>query len=167
MGLLRLSKLVGRCDLDNRHIQFCDSPNLVDFEQLQELFKVSAFWARERTIEDLRVAIANSNPVITVWDGNRLIGHARATSDVVYRATIWDVVVDPDYRGTGLGRKLVQTVLAHPRVCNVERVYLMTSLQQKFYQHIGFELNSSTTMVLHNNHGSEVEVLLTQSTVSG
>jgi N-acetylglutamate synthase-like GNAT family acetyltransferase len=112
------------------------------------------------------VAIANSNPVITVWDGKKLIGHARATSDVVYRATIWDVVIDPDYRGTGLGRKLVQTVLAHPRVCNVERVYLMTSLQQKFYEHIGFELNLSTTLVLNNQRGSEMEVLLTQSSIS-
>jgi N-acetylglutamate synthase-like GNAT family acetyltransferase len=152
--------------LDNRHIRFCDSPDLVDFRQLQELFKISAFWARERTIEDLEVAIANSNPVITVWDGKKLIGHARATSDVVYRATIWDVVIDPDYRGTGLGRNLVQTVLAHPRVCNVERVYLMTSLQQKFYEHIGFELNLSTTLVLNNQRGSEVEVLLTQSSIS-
>jgi N-acetylglutamate synthase-like GNAT family acetyltransferase len=152
--------------LDNRHIRFCDSPDLVDFRQLQELFKISAFWARERTIEDLEVAIANSNPVITVWDGKKLIGHARATSDVVYRATIWDVVIDPDYRGTGLGRKLVQTVLAHPRVSNVERVYLMTSLQQKFYEHIGFELNLSTTLVLNNQRGSEVEVLLTQSSIS-
>ncbi len=152
--------------MDNRHIRFCDSPDLVDFRQLQELFKISAFWARERTIEDLEVAIANSNPVITVWDGKKLIGHARATSDVVYRATIWDVVIDPDYRGTGLGRKLVQTVLAHPRVSNVERVYLMTSLQQKFYEHIGFELNLSTTLVLNNQRGSEVEVLLTQSSIS-
>jgi len=120
--------------LDNRHIQFYDSPDKVDFRQLQELFRISAFWANERNIEDLQIAIANSNPVITVWDGNRLIGHARATSDVVYRATIWDVVIHSNYRGSGLGRKLVQTVLAHPRVCNVERVYLMTTHQQEFYQ---------------------------------
>ena len=120
--------------MDNRHIQFYDSPDKVDFRQLQELFRISAFWANERNIEDLQIAIANSNPVITVWDGNRLIGHARATSDVVYRATIWDVVIHSNYRGSGLGRKLVQTVLAHPRVCNVERVYLMTTHQQEFYQ---------------------------------
>jgi N-acetylglutamate synthase-like GNAT family acetyltransferase len=159
-------RFLGVCDLDNRHIQFCDSPDLIDFRQLQELFRISAFWAKERTIEDLRVAIANSNPVITVWDGKKLIGHARATSDVVYRATIWDVVVDGDYRGAGLGRKLVQTVLAHPRICKVERVYLMTTHQQQFYEHIGFELNSSSTMVIHNQSHVGMEVLLTQSSLS-
>jgi len=152
--------------MDNRHIRFCDRSDQVDLWQLHELFKIGAFWAKERSREDLAVAIANSDPVVTVWDGDRLIGHARATSDVVYRATIWDVVIHPDYRGTGLGRKLVQTVLAHPRVCNVERVYLMTTHQQQFYEHIGFEYNSSTTMVLQNQTSSTVEVLLTQSSVS-
>jgi ribosomal protein S18 acetylase RimI-like enzyme len=140
--------------MDNRHIRFCDRADQVDLEQLLELFKLGAFWAQDRNLDTLAIAIANSDPVVTVWDGARQIGHARATSDVVYRASIWDVVIHPDYRGTGLGRKLVQTVLAHPRVCKVERVYLMTTHQQNFYQHIGFELNASTTLVLNNqcNH---------------
>ena len=60
-------------------------------------------------------------------------------------------MIDPNYRGAGLGRKLVQTVLAHPNVCDVERVYLMTTHQQQFYEHIGFEQNSSTTLVLLNS----------------
>lgn len=79
-----------------------------------------------------------------------LIGFARATSDGIYRATIWDVVVHPDYQGCGLGRKLVQTVLSHPQMNQVERVYLMTTHQQSFYEKIGFEPNASKTMVLHN-----------------
>lgn len=151
--------------MDNRHIRFCDRPDQVDLLQLQELFKIGAFWAKERTLEGLAVAIANSDPVVTVWDGDQMIGHARATSDAVYRATIWDVVIHPDHRGSGLGRKLVQTVLAHPKVCNVERVYLMTTHQQDFYLHIGFELNASTTLVLNNQAHPAVELLLTQSSI--
>jgi N-acetylglutamate synthase-like GNAT family acetyltransferase len=109
----------------------------------------------------LAIAISNSKPVVTVWDGDRLIGHARATSDGIYRATIWDVVIDPDYRGAGLGRKLVQTVLSHPNVCDVERVYLMTTHQQKFYEQIGFEQNSSSTLVLFNRDCSSDRLLTT------
>jgi N-acetylglutamate synthase-like GNAT family acetyltransferase len=102
-----------------------------------------------------------------VWDCDRLIGHARATSDGVYRATIWDVVIDPEYRGAGLGRKLVQTVLAHPNVCDVERVYLMTTHQQKFYEQIGFEQNSSSTLVLCNRSSTRqlATTELTQATI--
>lgn len=137
--------------MDCRHIQFCDQPAQVDFAQLRELFQIAAFWARDRHPDDLKTAVANSEPVITVWDHDQLIGFARASSDGVYRAVIWDVVIHPDYQGAGLGRKLVQTVLSHPKLCRVERVYLMTTNQQAFYEKIGFEQNPSTTMVLYNH----------------
>ncbi|WP_414543761.1 GNAT family N-acetyltransferase [Nostoc sp. CCY0012] len=130
-------------------IQFSDRSE-IDLYQLQELFNIAAFWAKGRSIEDLGIAIANSKPVITIWDRERLIGFARATSDGIYRATIWDVVIHPEYRGTGLGSKLVETVLSHPQVRKVERVYLMTTHQQEFYEKIGFQTNATTTMVLHN-----------------
>lgn len=136
--------------MDCRHIQFCDQRSRIDWHQLQALFAIAAFWARDRQMEDLKVAIAHSDPVITVWNADQLIGFARATSDGVYRAVIWDVVIHPDFQGAGLGRKLVQTVLSHPKLSPVERVYLMTTHQQAFYEKIGFEENSSTTMVLHN-----------------
>ncbi|HLO87596.1 MAG TPA: GNAT family N-acetyltransferase [Nostocaceae cyanobacterium] len=130
-------------------IHFSDRHAEVDLYQLQELFNICAFWAQGRSIEDLGIAITNSDPVISVWDEEKLIGFARATSDGIYRATIWDVVIHPDYRGNGLGSKLVETVLSHPRM-QVERVYLMTTHQQEFYRKIGFQTNGSTTMVLYN-----------------
>ena len=87
---------------------------------------------------------------MTICDDQRLIGFARATSDGIYRATIWDVVIHPDYRGTGLGSKLVESLISHPRMSRVERIYLTTTHQQGFYERIGFQTNSTTTMVLCN-----------------
>ena len=136
--------------MNNSQILFSDSKSEIDLDQLQKLFNLTAFWANNRSLEDLSIAIANSNPVIAVWDEQELIGFARATSDGVYRATIWDVVIHPEYQGSGLGSKLVETILSHPCIHRVERVYLMTTHQQKFYQRIGFQQNSTTTMVLYN-----------------
>ncbi len=136
--------------MDCRHIQFCNRPDRIDLQQLQQLFNLAAFWAQNRSLSDLETAIAHSKPVVSMWDRDRLIGFARATSDGIYRATIWDVVVHPDYQGLGLGRKLVQTVLSDRHICRVERVYLMTTYQQPFYERIGFQTNASTTMVLLN-----------------
>ncbi len=136
--------------MNHPQIQFREHHHAeIDLDQLQNLFDIAAFWAKGRTIKDLSIAIANSKPVISVWDGKKLIGFARATSDGIYRATIWDVVIHPDYQGTGLGSKLVETVLSHPQM-QVERVYLMTTYQQKFYEKIGFQTNNTTTMVLYN-----------------
>ena len=134
---------------DSRHIQFRVGSD-IELSQLQELFSMGAFWAQGRNLDDLAVAITNSDPVVSVWDGDLLIGFSRATSDGVYRATIWDVVIHPHYQGAGLGRKLVETVLSHPKMSRVERVYLMTSYKERFYEKIGFEYNQSTTMVLCN-----------------
>jgi N-acetylglutamate synthase-like GNAT family acetyltransferase len=136
--------------IDCSQIQFDEDKSKIDLLQLRELFNLTAFWARDRRLEDLETAIYYSDPVVTVWKEKQLIGFARATSDGIYRATIWDVIVHPDYQGAGLGRKLVETVLAHPRVNRVERVYLMTTNQQKFYERIGFQTNATTTMVLFN-----------------
>lgn len=152
--------------MDCSHIQFCDDKAKIDLHQLHALFNLAAFWAKDRKIEELEVAIANSNPVITAWDQKRLIGFARATSDGIYRAAIWDVVIHPDYQGAGLGRKLVQTVLAHPSVSRVERVYLTTTHQQSFYERIGFQRNESTTMVLHNSDNALFSELQSQQTVN-
>ena len=134
------------------HIEFCTDKRKIDLVQLQKLYQNTTFWAKNRTIEDIKIAISNSNPVVSAWNNEKLIGCARATSDGIYRATIWDVVIHQDYQGFGLGRKLVETVITHPLLNRVERVYLTTTHQQKFYEKIGFKENSTTTMVLHNRY---------------
>ncbi|MGD1853855.1 MAG: GNAT family N-acetyltransferase [Leptolyngbyaceae cyanobacterium] len=138
--------------MDFRSVQFRYTETLApkDLEQLRTLFNQSAFWASDRQFNDLAKAISHSWPVVTAWQGERLIGFARATSDGVYRANIWDVVIHDDYQGAGLGRKLVETVISHPHMSNVERVYLMTTNQKAFYQRVGFVENTTTTMVLLN-----------------
>ena len=115
------------------HIKFSADKENIDFLQLQKLYQETAFWAKNRSLEDIKTAINNSNPVVSIWDRQKLIGCARANSDGIYRATIWDVVINPDYQGFGLGRKLVETVITHPLLNKVERIYMMTTKQQKLY----------------------------------
>lgn len=146
-------------DCSGIQFRYADQFSEADLDQLVSLFQAAAFWAQHRTRADMAIAVAHSYPVVTAWDGPQLIGFARATSDGVFRATIWDVVISPDYQGGGLGRKLVETLVAHPHMSRVERVYLMTTHQQGFYQRIGFEENASTTMVLYND--AEIETLPT------
>ena len=135
-----------------RYVKVLNSDQL---RQLCELFQKTAFWAKDRSAQDMERAIAHSHPIVTAWDADRLIGFARATSDGVFRATIWDVMVHPNYQGAGLGRRLVETLIAHPHMNCVERTYLMTTHQQRFYERIGFERNNTTTMVLRNQSLAE------------
>ena len=43
----------------------------------------------------------------------RLIGMARATSDHAFNATIWDVVLAPEFQGQGLGKALCEQLHSH------------------------------------------------------
>ncbi len=150
--------------MNHSGIVFSADKETIDLYKLQSLFNVAAFWAKDRDLADLATAIEFSEPVIGVWDRSSLIGFARATSDGVYRATIWDVVIHPDYQGQGLGRKLIETILSHPRLERVEKIYLMTTYGQEFYQRSGFQENETTTMVLINSRresrGPEVKQIL-------
>lgn len=134
--------------MEVQNVHFCEGAQIVDLVQLNNLFDREAFWAKGRSLAEIAIALDNSEPVITIWQEKRLIGHGRATSDGIYRAMIWDVVIDQEFRGTGLGKKLVHQILIHPKVCNVERIYLTTTHHQEFYSRIGFKKNDTTTMVL-------------------
>jgi GNAT superfamily N-acetyltransferase len=130
------------------NIQLSIDKFAIPLEDLRDLFDRATFWARDRQLDDLQNMILFSDPVVSAWDGEQLVGVARATTDGVYRAMLWDVVVDPDYQGYGVGRALVEGVLAHPLVAKVERIFLSTTYQQGFYEKLGFVENPATCMVL-------------------
>ena len=67
--------------MDYRSIQFSVQKQQVDLLQLQSLFNLATFWAKDRNLSDLQTAIAHSNPVVSAWNQQNLVGFARATSD--------------------------------------------------------------------------------------
>ena len=90
--------------------------------KLQRLFHKHAFWAQQRSFAQLRRMLAGSSVVVSLWRGKRLVGFGRASSDGIYRAVLWDVVVAGDLQGRGLGRQVVEALLAAPEIQQAERV---------------------------------------------
>ena len=107
--------------------------------QLQNLFRDNSFWAAGRSQTDLHRMLRGSEAAVSAWQGQRLVGFGRATSDGIYRAVLWDVVVIRDQEGQGLGRRLVETLLLAAPVASAERVYLMTTNSKGFYERLGFQ----------------------------
>ena len=106
--------------------------------KLRRLLNKHAFWARDRSRQQLGKMLKGSQVVISLWRGKRMVGFGRASSDGIYRAVLWDVVVAGDLQGRGLGRRVVEALLASARVREVERVYLMTTNSTGFYEQMGF-----------------------------
>jgi len=107
--------------------------------KLQHLLDKNTSWAQGRSYKDLKRMLHASASVVSLWQGKRLVGFGRASSDCVFRAVLWDVVISVDLQGQGLGRQLVQTMLNTPQLTSVKRVYLMTTNGAGFYLQLGFE----------------------------
>ena len=122
--------------------------------KLQRLFHKHAFWAQQRSFAQLRRMLAGSSVVVSLWRGKRLVGFGRASSDGVYRAVLWDVVVAGDLQGRGLGRQVVEALLAAPEIQRAERVYLMTTNSSGFYQQLGFSSATPQKLLLHRRSTS-------------
>jgi len=69
--------------------------------------------------EILRKVFENSFAVIFVLEGERLIGMGRAISDGVYQAALYDIAVDPEYQGKGLGRMITNKLCDKLSGCNI------------------------------------------------
>ena len=107
--------------------------------KLQQLMNQNAFWAKGRSINDLKTCLANSDVIISIWSGNEIVGFGRALSDGVYRGVIWDVVIDQNQQGKGLGKLILKNLLNSKKIKNTKKIYLMTTNKKLFYSQIGFK----------------------------
>lgn len=74
---------------------------------------------------------------VGAWRAGHLIGYARAVSDGVFRAFIEDVIVSSRYRGSGLGSRLVDTLLAELEGIQEVKLSCVPDLVP-FYERFGF-----------------------------
>jgi len=97
--------------------------------------------------------LAASDLVFALVDrsADRLAGFARVLTDGAYLALVLDVVV-VEWRGQGLGRTLMDAVVAHPRLAGVKSLELVCQPEMMpFYRRWGFtdDIGPSTLMRLN------------------
>ena len=135
-------------------VTFSDKKELAP-EQLLKLFQ-QAPWAKGRTLDDAREMLRHTDVALCAWDGDQLVGFGRVLTDYVYRATIWDVIVDKSYQKQGIGTDIVQRILNHPRLKKVELFWLCTR-RPGFYEKLGFSAKEQTGMVWTRSKQSRLE----------
>ena len=116
--------------------------------KLKKLLDLNTPWAMGRDENQLKIMLANSDVVITLWSYKKLIGFGRATSDYKFRAVLWDIVVANDLQGYGFGKIIVNALLNSKAIKKVEKVYLMTSNCNNFYQQLGFDIVKNQHLML-------------------
>ncbi len=100
-------------------------------------FLARAYWSKGRPRERTQDAFANSL-VFGLYEGTRQIGIARVVTDYSIVAYLCDVFIHENFRGHGLGKWLIQSVLEHPDLNHVRRWLLATNDAQGLYQQFDF-----------------------------
>jgi ribosomal protein S18 acetylase RimI-like enzyme len=115
------------------------SADVTDAEALA-LYESVGWAAYTRDLGLLVRAIRNSSFVVTARSvGGELVGLARAVSDDATICYLQDILVDPAFQGTGVGRTLLEAVQA--RYGHVRQTVLLTDNepgQRAFYEALGF-----------------------------
>ena len=127
-----------------------DDPAHLDFEATCRLLW-STYWAVDRSAETIAESLRNSLN-FALFDGATQIGFARMVTDYSTVGYLCDVVLAEEYRGAGLGKWLIATILAHPRLAGC-RIDLFTRDAQEFYRQYGFGPHRFTSMVRYPTGG--------------
>ena len=109
-------------------------------DELVALFQ-SAWWTAARTPEAVARMLRGSDVVVGLVDeaSDRLVGFARVVTDSTFLAVVLDVIVTPDFRGTGLGARLMDELLARPELAEVDSIELVCQPELvDFYRRWGF-----------------------------
>lgn len=109
----------------------------LDFGLIQKFLAEESYWAANRSDQQTRIAIENSI-CFGLYQGDRQIGFARVVSDRATFAYIGDVFIIEEFRGRGLSKWLMTTIVAHPDLQNLRRWVLATRDAHGLYEQFEF-----------------------------
>ena len=117
-------------------------------KKLQRLLDRNAFWAKNRTIYDLKKCLANSDVIVSIWVGNEIVGFGRGLTDGIYRGVLWDIVIDENHQGKGFGSLVVNNLLSSKKIKKTKKIYLMTTNKKLFYSQFDFQEVSAQNLLI-------------------
>lgn len=132
-------------------ITYNDIKKDLPVEQLYHLFSSVGWTGSDGTpnpdiLRNFNYPFINSTLVISAWDKERLIGAVRVLSDKCIRSVIYDLVIDPEYQGNGIGKELVKRCIEH--FPNTEWLVQTEKHISSFYEKIGFKIYQDVVLTI-------------------
>jgi len=118
-------------------VEVSTDPARLDREMVHRFLSRESYWALGVSRPIVDRAIEHSL-AFGLYVGGEQVGFARVVTDAATFAWIADVFVLSAHRGRGLGRRLLEEVLAHPNVRGARNVLLATADAHGLYERLGF-----------------------------
>ena len=111
-------------------------------------FISNSYWSENIPRETFTRAVENSLCFAILDKQNVQIGFARAVTDRATFAYLADIYVLEAYRGRGLSKWLMKTIMAHPDLQELRRISLATRDAHGLYEQYGFTPLSQPEMLM-------------------
>jgi len=111
--------------------------NRLDREMIHDFLSRRSYWAKGRELDVINRGIDNSLSY-GIDRSEQQVGFARVVTDYATFAWLADVFVLEEYRGRGLGKWLIEVILAHPQLQGFRRWALSTKDAHELYRGFGF-----------------------------
>lgn len=115
-------------------------PDRIDRTTIREALNATYWWDGALSAARFDAVIAGSL-VFAIYEmpNGRTVGFGRVVSDRASFAWVSDVIVLEPWRGRGLGRWIMECILAHPDLQALRRWLLATRDAHDLYRPLGFE----------------------------
>lgn len=123
----------------------------LDIDAIHDFLSTKAYWCLNIPKEKVEMSIENSF-CFGLYECNKQIGLARIITDFSTIAYLGDVYILEEYRGKGLSKWLMETIMDFPELQGLRRWILLTGDAHELYRKYGWTdlADSRKWMELHN-----------------
>ncbi|MEH7111181.1 GNAT family N-acetyltransferase [Neobacillus niacini] len=117
----------------------------LDTNVIHQFLSVDSYWAKGISLEKVKKSIEKSSICFGMYEADpekgdaKQIGFVRAVTDFVRFAWIMDVFVLPEYRGKGLSKWMMETMIGESELKDVRKMMLCTYDAHGLYEQYGFQ----------------------------
>jgi GNAT superfamily N-acetyltransferase len=114
----------------------------ISADQFIQLLKSCSLGER-RPVDDracMEGMVANSNLLVTAWDGQQLVGVARSMTDFHYACYLSDLAVSDSHQKKGIGKQL-QILTQQQLGPRCKLILIAAPAANTYYEHIAYSHN--------------------------
>ncbi|MEM9777973.1 MAG: GNAT family N-acetyltransferase [Chloroflexota bacterium] len=131
--------------------------NKIDLPRMRD-FIAETYWSKGIPLEIMQKAVDNSLTFGVYHPADGLIGCARVITDFATYHYLADVFIQDSHRGKGLGKWLMEAIMAHPDLQEFRNFNLRTGDAHGLYEKYGFEtVEDPRTFMIYQKKSSYAE----------
>ncbi|MEW5675742.1 GNAT family N-acetyltransferase [Flavobacterium enshiense] len=124
--------------MGNELYEISTDKSKIDAIAVHDFLSNHSYWCKDIPLTTVKTSIENSL-CFGVYDNDKQIGFARVITDYATIAYLGDVYILSSYRGKGLSKKLMKTIMSHPDLQGLRRWILLTADAHELYKQFGWK----------------------------